>query len=351
MNISVVIPCYRVRREVCTVVNAVLALPQVRTVIVVDDACPDRSGDSVSEAFELDPRVKVIRHAENHGVGGATLTGYAHAFDQGADVAVKIDGDGQMRADLIPALLTPILRGEADYAKGNRFFRPRDLVRMPGVRLFGNAILALVSKFCSGYWSVMDPTNGFTALHRVAYRNLELEKLARDYFFEADLLYQLGIIRAVVVDVPMPVIYGDERSSLSIGKVMMRFPGRFLVRFLKRLSYQYFIREFNAASLEIFTGVPLFLLGVVLGGYYWVVNAAQHRETPTGMIVIVAVLILIGFQLILSALNYDIAHEPRLPLQFRLSHTDEVFMADRSIRVQTPPPTSSAAPDQPGPAS
>jgi glycosyltransferase involved in cell wall biosynthesis len=309
-----VIPCYRVSTSVCGVIARALLQPEIHGVIVVDDACPDASGALVREKFSADPRVTVLVHAANQGVGGAMLTGYQHAFGDGAELVVKIDGDGQMRPELVNDLVTPIRRRQADYCKGNRFFFPRALTAMPAARLLGNATLSFVSKICSGYWSVMDPTNGFTALHRNAYLLLETGKLSKGYFFESDMLYQLGLINAVVCDVPMPVVYAGEESSLRIPNVLASFPGAFLQRFIKRISYKYFIREFNAASLEIFAGLPLLLLGVGVGAWQWAVNAAADRPTPPGTIIIVALLILIGFQLLLSALNYDISHEPRRPL-------------------------------------
>jgi glycosyltransferase involved in cell wall biosynthesis len=285
----------------------------------------------VQAAFAGEPRVTVLFHESNQGVGGAMLTGYACAFERGADIAVKVDGDGQMRPDLTEDLIAPILRRQADYTKGNRFFFPRALATMPGTRLVGNGLLSLVSKFCSGYWSVMDPTNGFTALHRAAYMHLETGKIARDYFFESDMLYQLGLVNAVVIDVPMPVIYADEESSLSIPRVLLQFPGRFLKRFAKRIGYKYFIREFNVASLEIFSGLPLLLAGTVMGAWNWIANALADRPTPPGTIIIVALFILIGFQLLLSALNYDIVHEPRRPL---LENSDAI--AKQSLAMELP---------------
>lgn len=313
-NIDAVVPAYRVRNQVCAVVEALLRNPMVRGVIVVDDACPEFSGTLVRETFAAEARVEVLFNGTNQGVGGAVLAGYARAFAKGADIAVKIDGDGQAPLQLLGRLLNPILRGEADYAKGNRFFRPRDLVRMPRLRLLGNAGLSLINKFCSGYWSVMDPTNGFTALHRVAYQHLEPERIARDYFFESDMLHQLGVIRAVVADVPAPVIYGDETSSLSALRSLVQFPGKYLKRFLRRLVYLYLIRDFNIASLEILAGLPLLTAGLVFGGSNWTANAMAGRITPPGTVMIAGLLILIGFQLLLSAANYDITHEPSVPL-------------------------------------
>jgi dolichol-phosphate mannosyltransferase len=96
------------------------------------------------------------------------MAGYRAAMSNGADILVKVDGDGQISPRLIPLLIAPLLRGEADYAKGNRFYSIYNIRQMPRTRLFGNAVLSFLTKLSSGYWSIFDPTNGFTAVHVAA---------------------------------------------------------------------------------------------------------------------------------------------------------------------------------------
>jgi dolichol-phosphate mannosyltransferase len=317
MQIDIVIPCYRVSGQIINVVEQTLALHHVRNVIVVDDGCPEHSGQVVRDRFPGESRVVVLEHKSNQGVGGAMLSGYAHAFANAADVAVKVDGDGQMDPQLVPLLLAPLVQGKADYAKGNRFFYPKHLTGMPRSRLFGNAFLSLISKLSSGYWSIMDPTNGFTALHFAAFRQLDTESLDRGYFFESDMLFQLGIANAVVMDVPMLPRYRGETSSMNIPKIALQFPGKYFNRFLKRIAFKYFVREFNIASLEIICGVPAMIAGLTYGIYHWVGPAYIGKPTPAGTVMIVGLLLLMGFQLLLSAVNYDITHEPSIPLTQR----------------------------------
>ena len=239
-NIAVVIPSFRVTDHILDVLSGIG--PEVSSVFVVDDACPDNSGDFV-EKNSKDQRVTVLRHKENQGVGGAVITGYKAALEAGVDVVVKVDGDGQMDPALIPTLVSPILAGEADYAKGNRFDSLEDLYEMPRVRIFGNAVLSLWSKQSTGYWRITDPTNGFTAIHRKALENIHLDKLRKTYFFESDMLFRLSIINAVVTDVPMKARYGDEKSHLRIRKVLVEFPVRHTVNLMKRVFYRYYLRE------------------------------------------------------------------------------------------------------------
>ncbi len=220
--VAVVIPCYRVSRHIAAVLRGIG--PEVWRIYCIDDACPDGSGRAVEAAAAEDPRVRLLTHAQNQGVGGAVVTGYRQALADGAEVIVKLDGDGQMDPARIPDMVAPLLRGEADYVKGNRFFRLEGLRAMPWKRLVGNAGLSLLSKMSTGYWTLFDPTNGYTAIHAAVARELPLEKLHRRYFFETDILFRLNTLRAVVADLPMEARYGDERSSMSLWRVLGVFP-------------------------------------------------------------------------------------------------------------------------------
>ncbi len=204
-KIAVVIPCYREKGHILDVLAGIG--PEISAIYVIDDACPDKTGDFV-ETSVTDKRVQVLRNPDNLGVGGATLNGYRAALQDGAEIIVKVDGDGQMDPSLIVDLVQPILDGDADYTKGNRLHR-RDASRgMPVIRLFGNMGLTLLSKLSSGYWDIMDPTNGFTAIHADVVRELPLDEIAHGFFFESDMLFRLYEINAVVQDVSMRAKYG-----------------------------------------------------------------------------------------------------------------------------------------------
>ena len=185
-KIAVVIPTYRARNHILDVINEIG--PEVARIYVVDDCCPDGSGDFVTTNCK-DNRVSVITHAENQGVGGAVMTGYNAAIEDGMDVLVKIDSDGQMDPTLIMDFVIPIVNGETDYTKGNRFFDLEKVRAMPTARLFGNAVLSLMCKLSSGYWNLFDPTNGYTAIHADVARHLPFNKISRRYFFETDMLF------------------------------------------------------------------------------------------------------------------------------------------------------------------
>jgi glycosyltransferase involved in cell wall biosynthesis len=309
--IAVVVPSYKVRRHVLDLLSRIG--PEVARIYVVDDACPEGSGDWVQSQCH-DPRVRVLRHAVNQGVGGAVMTGYRAAVEDGADIIVKVDGDGQMDPALIPAFVAPLAAGEADYTKGNRFHDLDGIRVMPPMRLFGNAVLSLMSKLSTGYWNLFDPTNGYTALHASVARQLPLGKISQRYFFETDLLFRLNILRAVVMDVPMQACYGDEVSNLKISRVMGEFLWKHLRNGCKRVFYNYYLRDLSLASLQLPLGLLLLLLGTGFGLYSWASAAQRGVEASAGTVMLAALPILMGVQFLLAFLGQDIASVPRRPL-------------------------------------
>lgn len=313
--VAVVIPSFR---AVASIVDVIQRVGDEAThIIVVDDACPEESGRTVQREIN-DPRVDVIFNVKNLGVGGAMVAGYRRALELGADICVKLDADGQMDPALIPALVAPILAGNADYAKGNRFFHIRDVMDMPRVRLLGNAGLSFLNKLSSGYWNVFDPTNGFTAVHAVCLKNIELDKLDPGFFFESDLLFRLHLIDAVVVDVPMRAVYADETSNLSPLREAPRFFVRHARNFFKRIFYEYFLRDFNLASLQLLGGTGLILFGLLYGGSVWVANYSRGVESPAGTVGVVSIAMVVGFVLLQGFFAFDYARIPRWTAQHRL---------------------------------
>lgn len=309
--VAAVIPCYRVGRRVLGVIAGIG--PEVDLIYVVDDACPEQSHQLVANECR-DPRVRFVRNAENQGVGGAVMAGYRAALDDGADVMVKIDGDGQMDPALVPAFIGPVLAGEADYTKGNRFYDLTHIGEMPGIRVFGNAITSFMAKLSTGYWDVFDPSNGYTAIHAEVVRVLPMDKISRRYFFETDLLFRLNTIRAVVVDVPMDARYGDEISNLHISRILGEFVVKHARNFAKRIFYNYFLRNLSLASLELVLGILLAVFGASFGGYHWWRSVTAGVPTLAGTAMLSAVPLILGVQLVLAFLGYDIASVPRRPI-------------------------------------
>lgn len=325
-RIAVVVPCYRVRDQVLDVLRA---MPDyVSRIYCVDDDCPQSSGDHI-EANCTDSRITVIRHAQNQGVGGAMVTGYRAALTDDADLVVKVDGDGQMNPALIALFVEPILSGEADYTKGNRFYRPESVHGMPIMRLYGNAMLSLMSKLSTGYWQTFDPNNGYTAVHANVLALLPMEKLARGYFFEADMLFRLSTVRAAVVDIPIDAIYGREKSSLKISRVAMPMLAGHVRNFFKRLFYAYYLRDFNVASIEWLLGPALLAFGVLFGVAEWWRSTTSGEVASAGTVMLAALPILIGFQMLLSAINFDVQNVPRQSIHAHLDRSSAAAVPRR----------------------
>lgn len=317
MSVAVVIPSYRVRRHILSVIQRIG--PEVAAIYVVDDCCPEDSGRFV-ETECADARVRVVFHTENQGVGGAVLSGYRAAIADGHDILVKVDGDGQMDPSLLPAFIAPLLAGEADYAKGNRFFHLDEIHAMPVVRIFGNAVLSFMSKLSTGYWSIFDPTNGYTAIHAKVASHLPMERISKRYFFETDMLFRLNTLRAAVVDIPMDAVYGDEESNLKISKILPEFLAKHFRNFAKRIFYNYYLRDMSVASLELPIGIFLLLFGALFGVVHWTESSRVNIPAPAGTVMLAALPVIAGLHLLLAFISNDIANQPQRPVH-KLLHS------------------------------
>jgi len=309
--VAVVIPSYKVKRHILDVIERIG--PEVSKIYVVDDKCPDQSGLFVQHKSK-DPRVTVVFNEVNLGVGGAVMVGYRQALIDGVDIIVKIDGDGQMDPCLLLRFVKPIATGQADYTKGNRFYDLSRVLQMPKMRLFGNAALSFMTKLSTGYWNLFDPTNGYTAISARVAAHLPMDKISKRYFFETDILFRLNTLRAVVVDIPMHAHYADEESGLKISKILGDFLFKHLRNLFKRIFYNYFLRDMSIASFELVAGLLMISLGLAYGGYHWSISEAKATLTPTGTIMLATLPIIIGFQLLLAFLAFDIANVPRRPI-------------------------------------
>ncbi|WP_018998497.1 glycosyltransferase family 2 protein [Hirschia maritima] len=320
MIVAAVLPCYKSKDQVLDVIERFG--DEIDLIVCVDDKCPVETGLYIQK-YSKDPRVHVIFQKENGGVGAATLSGMQYASLQNADIVVKVDSDGQMDPKLIPALIQPIIAGQADFTKGNRFFNPEDVSEMPVLRLVGNAGLSFLTKLSSGYWDIFDPTNGFLAIHTSILRRLNAKKLSKRFFFESDLLFRAGLVRARIQDMPMRAIYADEESNLKIGKVLFEFGGLHIVNFFKRIFYNYFLRDFSAASLYLIFGLLSILIGSILGISYFGISLTTGVAATSGQVMMSALPLFMGGQFLIAFLTYDIGNKPTVTLWKSLVEIDK----------------------------
>jgi dolichol-phosphate mannosyltransferase len=297
-----VIPAFKVKAHILGVIGSIG--PEVKNIVVIDDACPEMSGNHVVLNV-ADPRVEVLFNKHNLGVGGAVKVGYRHALKIGSDIVVKIDGDGQMDSLRINELIEPIISKQAEYTKGNRFFDIEAVRVMPKIRILGNLGLSFMTKLSTGLWQIFDPNNGFTAISESLLKRLNFDKIDNRYFFESDMLFRLGLLNARVVDINLPAIYGKEESNLIIKRVLFEFPIKHARNLFKRILYTYYLRDFNLASIELPLGLLLSGFGLILGAYSWIHGIVTNTTTQTGTLVLIAISILLGLQLILAFLSYD----------------------------------------------
>jgi len=316
LKVAVIIPCFKVKHGIIDVISKIG--PEVSSIYVVDDACPDMTGKYVTEKCMTNTRVKVLYNKNNLGVGGAVITGYRAAISDNHDILVKIDGDGQMNPSLISRFIRPIKIGDADYTKGNRFFNIEDVQDMPTGRLVGNAILSFVAKLSCGYWNVFDPTNGFTALHAGVAKKLPLDKISKRYFFESDMLFRLNCLRAKVLDIPMVACYGNEKSNMKIWTIIPEFFIKHLINIIKRIFYNYFLRNFSIASLELILGLVFITFGMTFGLYEWGQSTMTGIPATSGTVMLASLPIILGLQFMLAFINYDITHIPSSSLHVYL---------------------------------
>lgn len=308
MMIAVVIPAFKTRSRILDVIEEIG--PSVKNIYVVDDGCPQDTGKFVLEETH-DKRIQVIFHNKNLGVGAAMLSGYKRAISDGNTIIVKIDSDGQMNPQLIHLFTDPIANGEADYTKGNRFSSYQDISAMPKIRIFGNMMLSLITKFSCGYWNIFDPTNGFTAIHYKVASELVNLKISKGYFFESDILFWLYIHRAKVKDIPMKAVYHNEVSSLNIARVIPYFIIMNIRNFFKRLYITYLLRDFSIYSLALLTGSLSFSFGIIFGLYNWNISLMSGITASSGTVMLAALPIILGLQLIIYFISFDITNYPK----------------------------------------
>ena len=309
-NVIVIIPSYNVKSHILQVLSEIPNI--VRNILVIDDGCPEQSGKFV-ELNCKDPRIEVVYHRKNLGVGAATKSGYIRGMQlvPPPDIFVKIDGDGQMNPLEIEQLINPIQLGIAGYVKGNRFVSLSYVRAMPKIRMLGNIALSFISKASSGYWSIRDPNNGFTAIHVDALKKLDINSIDNRYFFESDMLFNLYLVNTVVRDIPMQARYKDEKSNLSVFKSFFEFSYKHSRNLCKRLYSKYILNDFNLTSFQLIFGVVFLGIGSIIGLYHWVNGMITSQETNVGTIGLVSILIILGINSIYLFLDSDAKSEPK----------------------------------------
>lgn len=303
--VAVVVPAFREERLIAQTIRGIPSF--VDHIVVVDDASPDGTTEAAAATGEA--RLNLVRLSENQGVGGAVITGHRIAMDLGAEINVVMAGDDQMDPEELPRLLDPIVDSGYGFTKANRIFSPTSLQGMPAHRIFGNMMLTFLNKAASGYWNLVDPQNGYTAVTREALERIPLDRVAKRYEFENDLLIWLNIAGIRARDVDIPARYGNETSTIQLRTVVPRMLALFVRGFWRRIWLKYTLWSFSPIALLFFGG--LLALGVGLAVGAWVAATAVGGDSPTaGTAVLAVVPFFTGFHLLVQAFVLDIQASP-----------------------------------------
>jgi glycosyltransferase involved in cell wall biosynthesis len=301
-RVAVVVPAHD---EEALVGETIAGIPEfVDRVYVVDDDSSDATAERARSAG--DPRVEVISHGANEGVGAAIVTGYKRALDEGIDVAAVMAADGQMDPSDLETLVSAVARGEVDYAKANRLFTGQAWQLMPRHRYLGNAVLSMLTKIASGYWHVADSQSGYTAISRKLLEQLDLDRIYRRYGFPNDMLVHLNVWNARVRDFPSRPIYGvGERSGIRLWRVIPAIAWLLVKGFFWRLREKYVIRDFHPLVFFYALGILMTIVGLVLGGWIVLERIFFGGNITAGTATLIALLLISGTQFTLFAMWFD----------------------------------------------
>jgi len=303
--VAVVVPAYNEERLIARTIQGIPDF--VDHVIVVDDCSTD--GTLAAARSVDDARVRVEHLPENQGVGAAVIQGHRIAMELGADIMVVMAGDDQMDPEALPRLLRPLTQEHYGFTKGNRFFSTSSLAGMPRHRVVGSMILTFLNKAASGYWHLVDPQNGYTAVTREALELVPLDKVSKRYEFENDLLIWLNIASVRALDVPIPARYGLEQSTIRLRSVVPRLSWSLFTGFWRRIWYKYVFWSFSPIALLLFTGLLCLTVGIAVG--LWATYEAFQGNSPTaGTTVLSLIPFMCGFILLVQAFVLDIMESP-----------------------------------------
>jgi glycosyltransferase involved in cell wall biosynthesis len=306
LSIAVVVPAFN---EEDLIIKTVGSMPPlVDRVIVVDDASTDATAERALASG--DPRLDLVRHGRNMGVGGAIVSGHRRAIALDADVAVVMAGDAQMDPAYLPDLLDPIADDDYAFTKADRFFGFDSFKSMPRHRVVGNIVVGFLAKASTGYWNLFDPLNGYTATRTDALARLPLERIRTDYAFECDILVYLNTIRARALDVPVPALYGDERSGIRLFRDAAKLLLSLFRGFWRRIIWRYVLWSFSPVAIFLFAGLALVAWAVGFGA--WVVyETIGEPEASTATVLMSVGPLLVGINLLIVATVLDIFETPR----------------------------------------
>lgn len=307
LRIAAILPCFNEEKLIGKTINALPSF--VDDIIAVDDNSTDNTWKTITKIADGNKRVRPIHMDNNEGIGGAYIKGFEYALESGADLIFTMAGDAQCNQDYMKMMADTLLNENLDYVKANRFVHLDELKQMPKFRRVGNTVITILTKFSSGYYSIFDSQNGYGVFKRKTLETLPFEHIGRRYDYENTLLIALSIMNARVKDEPVPAIYGDEVSTIPVFKTTMRALKVVWQGFWKRIYYKYVVVNFHPIALFIFSGLIFNIIGLLFGALILFDKLLYDQSPSTGTVMLCVLPIILGVQLLLSAITMDMNNE------------------------------------------
>ncbi len=311
-KISVIIPVYNVGE---TIVDFLNKIPDyVDKIYLIDDCCPMSTGIIAQKSAYNSSKLSIIFNKKNLGVGGSVKIGYEKSLLYRSDIVVKIDGDNQMDPKEIKNLLMPIISGDCDYSKGNRFINKNEIENYPRARFYGNIFLSFMSKLSSGYWDIFDPINGFTAIKVDVLKKINIQNVDNRYFFESDMLFNLYLNNVKIKDIPVEIRYHKNQvQNLNVTKETFNFLFKNIHRTYLRIKKKYFMHNFSITSFFGFSSFSLFLFAFLYGGFYWIkYGVISNKLAPNGIVILSVSSLTLAFLFLGVFLYLDSLNNPNI---------------------------------------
>lgn len=306
-RVAAILPCYNEEKLIGKTIETMPAFVDV--IIAVDDKSTDDTWKTITNIAKHNKKVHPIKHKDNTGIGGAYISGFEYSLANKIDLVVTMAGDAQCNQDYISNMIDTLLDKDLDYVKANRFVHLDALKQMPKFRRIGNTVITILTKFSSGYYSVFDSQNGYGVFKRKTLENLPFEHIGRRYDYENTLLIALSIMNARVQDEPVPAIYGDETSTIPVFKTTTRALKVVWKGFWKRMYYKYIVVNFHPIALFLFAGLFLSLVGSIFGIFIIFEKVFSNQSPSTGTVMLCVLPLILGIQLLLTAITMDINNE------------------------------------------
>jgi glycosyltransferase involved in cell wall biosynthesis len=309
-KISVTIPCLNEEDFIGKTLDSVPKF--VDRIYVVDDGSTDGTRKVIKKYAKRDKRIKPLINDKNMGNGYSVVRGFKESVSQGFQICCIVAGDNQCRQEYLESLVSEVVEDHCDYAKANRFANTQELKQMPAFRKFGNVFMSFINKFATGYYSIFDPLNSYSAIRVSTLAKMDLDSVSHRYDFENSFLLHMYLVNGRVKDVPVPARYEGETSDIKLFSYTAKTTKTLFASFFKRIYYKYVLFSLHPIALLMFSGSLLFLFGLIYGLVIFV-NSLQpdHIPATTATVMLSVVPFIVGFELLINAFVLDIQNEPK----------------------------------------